>query len=103
MNKKYPPLAFAGCFLIQLPLWYRAYFEPILKDRIFADSYHWQNIAFIAIALLLVAPIFRHGSLWQRIGVLLLCILPVIFLIGYFQYSLGLGSYSIFRWLRPAF
>jgi hypothetical protein len=84
MNKKYPPSAFVGAFLLQWWVWSR---NQIVKDARHSDIWYLENIGLIGLALLLLAPVLRHGVIWQRVVAGLLCVFPVVFVAAWFYYS----------------
>ncbi len=86
MNNKYPPFAFAGAFILQWWLWSRA--SNIVKDSHHSDIWYLQNVGLVGLALLLLAPVLRHGVTWQRVVAGIVCVVPLACIAGWFYYSL---------------
>jgi len=86
MKKFYPVIAFAGAAASQYFVWDRCMRMGQIKDYTPPDSWTFQNVGLVMIALLLLAPVLRHGVAWQRIVAVLLCAFP-LFLVGALFYS----------------
>ena len=79
-------LAFVGAAGLQLFLWHRCARMSAIKDYAPPDSWHFQNVGLVAVALLLLAPILRYGQTWQRAVAACLCLFPVYFIVEAFWF-----------------
>ncbi len=84
MNKKYPPFAFVGSIIVQWWLWSRS--SNIVKDADYSNSWYFQNVGLVGLALLLLAPVLRHGVAWQRLVAGVLCVFPLFLVVdGFYE------------------
>jgi hypothetical protein len=86
MSKKYPLFAFVASAALQLFLWHRCARMAMIKDYTPPDSWQFQNLGLVGLALLLLAPVLRHGGAWQRAVAGLLSVLPLLSVVGGFYY-----------------
>jgi hypothetical protein len=86
MRKNYPLFAFVGAIAVQWFLWSRISY--IIKDYRNPDSWYFENLGLAGLALLFVAPVLRHGVMWQRVVAGLLCVFPIILLGRYGYYAI---------------
>ncbi len=87
MKRTYPAFAFVGAILLELLLWHRSARLSQIKDYTPPDSWYFVNIGLVCVALLLLAPVLRHGITWQRIVAWILCAYPVVYVIAGFEYA----------------
>jgi hypothetical protein len=88
MRKSFVAFAYVGAAVVQWFLWYRIARVMSIRDYTPPDSWYFQNLALAGLALLLVAPILRHGTMWQRLFAGLLAAYPVVILALYYYYAL---------------
>ena len=86
MKMNYPLFAFVGAIAVQWFLWSRISY--IIKDYRHPDIWYFENLGLAALALLFVAPVLRHGVMWQRIVAGLLCVFPIVLLASYCRYAI---------------
>jgi hypothetical protein len=91
-KNSYILLAFVLSAIVQLVLWLRLWLPRQIKDWWPPDSWYIWNILLAGAALLVIAPVLRHGSVWQRIVAGLLGCFPLFIVGAYFHYAWTLLS-----------
>ena len=87
MKKPYLICTFFVAAGLELFLWFRFFLMSKFKDYTPPDSWYFQNVALVGFALLLVAPVLRHGVTWQRVVAGSLCVVPALFIFWCFYYT----------------
>lgn len=82
----YPGCAFVGALALEKFMWDRCIYALGFKDHPWPESWHFQNLWLVGGALLLVAPVLRHGTVSQRVVAVSLSVLPVIYIVGEFHF-----------------
>jgi hypothetical protein len=90
LNKYYPYIAYAAALGLELVLWFRLERFHRIKDFPMSDSGVYQNLGIMGLTMLLLAPVVRHGSSWQRGMALIFLIWPLIYVIGGYEFAFGL-------------
>jgi hypothetical protein len=89
MKRSYPIIAFVCAALLELFLWHRFTRMSHMSHYTPPDSWYWQNLGLIAAALLLLAPVLRHGLAWQRAVAAGLCAFPSLYVVESFFYCIS--------------
>jgi hypothetical protein len=80
----YPPFAFIGAIAVQWHLLHRLEMLPFDYEP--PEIWIFENLGLTCLALLLLAPVLRHGRMWERMVAALLSVLPASAVAGGFYF-----------------